>query len=117
MHCSQFIDRQTADFAGQSVRHHMLTNYFHAILTVILNQFTGLGFADGMDGVVRLTEASPYIRVTLILLYFPSSMVWGVCMHVSIHIHICALLQSAIYISILWRMLSYLSLVSTLGRS
>ena len=50
--------------AGQSVRHHMLTNYFHAILSVVLAQFTGLGFIDGMDGVVRLAEASPYIRVS-----------------------------------------------------
>ena len=42
----------------------MLTNYFHAILTVVLHQFNGLGFADGMEGVVRLAEASPYIRVS-----------------------------------------------------
>ena len=41
----------------------MLTNYFHAILTVVLNQFNGLGFPDGMEGIVRLAEASPYIRV------------------------------------------------------
>ena len=50
--------------AGQSVRHHLLTNYFHAILSVVLAQFTGLGFLDGMEGVIRLAEASPYIRVS-----------------------------------------------------
>ncbi len=48
---------------GQSVRHHLLTNYFHAILAVVLAQFTGLGFLDGMEGVIRLAEASPYIKV------------------------------------------------------
>ena len=49
--------------AGQSVRHHLLTNYFHAILTVVLAQFSGLGFLDGMEGIIRLAEASSYIRV------------------------------------------------------
>ncbi len=49
--------------AGQSVRHHMLTNYMHAILLVVLAQFTGLGFLDGMEGVVKLAEASPYVQV------------------------------------------------------
>lgn len=41
----------------------MLTNYFHAILSVVLAQFTGLGFLDGMEGVIRLAEASPYTKV------------------------------------------------------
>ena len=49
--------------AGQSVRHHMLTNYMHAILSVVLAQFTGLGFLDGMEGVIKLAEASPYVQV------------------------------------------------------
>ena len=50
--------------AGQRVRHHLLSNYFHAILAVVLAQFTGLGFIDGREGVIRLAEASPYIRVS-----------------------------------------------------
>ncbi len=49
--------------AGQSVRHHLLTNYMHAILSVVLAQFTGLGFLDGMEGVIKLAEASPYMQV------------------------------------------------------
>ncbi len=49
--------------AGQSVRHHMLTNYMHAILSVVLAQYTGLGFLDGMEGVIKLAEASPYMQV------------------------------------------------------
>ena len=49
--------------AGQSVRHHLLTNYTHAILSVVLAQFTNLGFLDGVEGVIRLAEASPYIQV------------------------------------------------------
>ncbi|KAA6424283.1 MAG: hypothetical protein FRX49_05495 [Trebouxia sp. A1-2] len=47
---------------GQSVRQHMLTNYIHAVLAVVLAQFTGLGFLDGMEGVIRLAEASPWIK-------------------------------------------------------
>ncbi len=42
----------------------MLTNYIHAVLAVVLAQFTGLGFLDGMEGVIRLAEASPWIKVT-----------------------------------------------------
>ena len=49
--------------SGQSVRQHMLTNYFHAILAVVLAQFRGLGFLDGMEGIIRLAEASPYFKV------------------------------------------------------
>jgi hypothetical protein len=45
------------------VRHHMLTNYMHAILSVVLAQFTGLGFLDGMEGVIKLAEASSYVQV------------------------------------------------------
>lgn len=56
--------------AGQSVRQHMLTNYIHAVLAVVLAQFTGLGFLDGMEGVIRLAEASPWIKVTPTLLHF-----------------------------------------------
>ena len=41
----------------------MLTNYFHVILAVVLAQFRGLGFLDGMEGVIRLAEASPYFKV------------------------------------------------------
>ena len=46
------------------MRHHLLTNYMHAILSVVLAQFSGLGFLDGMEGVVKLAEASPYVKVS-----------------------------------------------------
>ena len=52
-------------FAGQRVSHHMLTNYFHAILAVVLAQFQGLGFLDGIDGVIRLAKASAYMQVNV----------------------------------------------------
>ena len=45
------------------MRHHLLTNYCHTILSVVLAQFSGLGFLDGMEGIIRLAEASPYIKV------------------------------------------------------
>ncbi len=49
--------------AGQSVDQHKLANYYHAILSIILAQFSHKGFENGMAGTVRLAQASPYIRV------------------------------------------------------
>ena len=48
---------------GQSVDQHKLANYYHAILSIILAQFSHKGFENGMAGTVRLAQASPYIRV------------------------------------------------------
>ncbi|KAA6425605.1 MAG: hypothetical protein FRX49_04502, partial [Trebouxia sp. A1-2] len=48
--------------AGQSVDQHKLANYYHAILSIILAQFSHKGFENGMAGTVRLAQASPYIR-------------------------------------------------------
>jgi hypothetical protein len=48
---------------GQSVDQHKLANYYHAILSIILAQFSNKGFESGMSGAVRLAQASPYIRV------------------------------------------------------
>ena len=48
---------------GQSVDQHKLANYYHAILSIILAQFSHKGFDNGMAGTVRLAQASPYIRV------------------------------------------------------
>lgn len=62
--CMSECDAVPCCGAGQSVRHHLLTNYMHAILSVLLAQFTGLGFLDGMEGVIKLAEASPYIQVS-----------------------------------------------------
>ena len=42
-----------------------MSSYHHAILAVILAQFTAKGFADGTEGVARLMEASPYLKVKL----------------------------------------------------
>ena len=38
---------------------------------MVLAQFSGVGFSDGEDGIIRLTEASPYIKVhaTAAMLY------------------------------------------------
>ncbi len=48
---------------GQSVDQHKLANYYHAILSIILAQFSHKGFENGMAGIVRLAQASPHIRV------------------------------------------------------
>ncbi|DBB14800.1 TPA: hypothetical protein ACH3X3_004409 [Trebouxia sp. C0006] len=48
--------------AGQSIDQHKLANYYHAILSIILAQFSHKGFENGMAGTVRLAQASPYIR-------------------------------------------------------
>ena len=48
---------------GQSVDQHKLANYYHAILSIVLAQFSHKGFINGMAGTVRLAQASPYIRV------------------------------------------------------
>ena len=53
--------------AVQSVDQHFMTSYHHAILSVILAQFTAKGFADGMEGVAKLIEASNYLKVALSL--------------------------------------------------
>ena len=57
---------------GQSVDQHKLANYYHAILSIILAQFSHKGFENGMAGTVRLAQASPYIRVRshYYILYF-----------------------------------------------
>ncbi len=49
---------------GQSVDQHLLTNYHQAILSVILAQFSGKGFSDGMEGIVRLVEGSPGLKAS-----------------------------------------------------
>ena len=49
--------------AGQSVDHHRLTNYHHAILSIILSQFSPKGLPGGMQGIIKLAQASPYLKV------------------------------------------------------
>ena len=49
--------------AGQSVDQHFLASYYHAVLAIILAQFSKIGFEDGMTGVIRLVQSSPYIKV------------------------------------------------------
>ncbi len=46
------------------MEHHFLASYHHAILSVVLAQFGPKGFQDGMEGIVKLVEASPYLKVT-----------------------------------------------------
>ena len=55
--------RRILPCTGQSVDQHKLANYYHAILSIILAQFSHKGFENGMAGTVRLAQASPYIRV------------------------------------------------------
>ena len=43
---------------------HFLTSYYHAALSVVLGQFGIKGFADGPEGIVRLVEASPFIKAS-----------------------------------------------------
>ena len=50
--------------AGQSVDHHFLSSYYDAMLSIILEQFRSKGFADGMDGIIRLAESSDFIAVS-----------------------------------------------------
>ena len=50
--------------AGQSVDHHFLTSYHHAILSIILAQFSPKGLPGGMLGIIKLAQASPYLKVT-----------------------------------------------------
>jgi len=51
--------------AGQSMDHHFLTSYHHAIMSTVLAQFSHQGFLDGMEGIVKLVKASPYFQVCL----------------------------------------------------
>ena len=46
---------------------HFLTSYHHAILSIILAQFSPKGFLDGMEGIVRLVKDSPYLQVCSVL--------------------------------------------------
>ncbi len=47
--------------------HHFLTSYHHAIMSTILAQFSNQGFLDGMEGIVKLVEISPYLQVCLLV--------------------------------------------------
>jgi len=42
---------------------HFLSSYYHAILSVILAQFSSRGCSDGMEGIVQLVKASPHLKV------------------------------------------------------
>lgn len=45
------------------MEHHRLTNYHHAILSIILSQFSPKGLPGGMQGIIKLAQASPYLKV------------------------------------------------------
>ena len=51
--------------AGQSMDHHFLASYHHAIMSTVLAQFSNQGFLDGMEGIVKLVETSSYLQVCL----------------------------------------------------
>lgn len=50
--------------AVRTWQHHLLANYYHATLAVVLAQFSHKGFTDGMAGVIALAEASPYLQAS-----------------------------------------------------
>ena len=60
--CDQKADQQVWFVAAYSLDQHFLTSYHHAILSVVLAQFSAKGFTDGADGIIRLVEASPYLK-------------------------------------------------------
>ena len=61
------FNRLHGEPAGQSMDHHFLTSYHHAIMSTILAQFNNQGFLDGMEGIVKLVEISPYLQVCLLV--------------------------------------------------
>ena len=88
---------------GQSVDQHKMANYYHAILSIILAQFSHRGFENGMAGTVRLAQASPYIRVRSLphcILCFHSVFCLDVeaSWHVD-NIGVCHLLQTVMLLS------------------
>ncbi len=42
---------------------HFLSSYYHAVLSVILAQFSSRGCSDGTEGIVQLVKASPHLKV------------------------------------------------------
>ena len=50
--------------AVRTWQHHLLVDYYHSTLAVLLAQFSHKGFADGMRGVTELAEASPYLQAS-----------------------------------------------------
>ena len=50
--------------AVRTWQHHLLVDYYHSTLALLLAQFSHKGFADGMRGVTDLAEASPYLQAS-----------------------------------------------------
>lgn len=65
MSCTQQLLTCCLTCTGQSVEHHFLASYYHAILSVVLAQFSHKGFTDGMTGIVHLAQASPFLQAGL----------------------------------------------------
>lgn len=53
--------------ASQSMDQHFMTSYHHAILSIILAQFSPKGFLDDVEGIVRLVKDLPYLQVCSVL--------------------------------------------------
>ena len=58
--------------AGHSADQHLLTSYHYAGMAVILAQFGPKGFADGMEGVVRLVEHAPKLKASSVVKAAPT---------------------------------------------
>ena len=52
------------DSAGIGMKHHLLSSYFHAVLSVALAQFGTNGFPCGVAGIIRLAEESSYVQAS-----------------------------------------------------
>lgn len=50
------------------MKQHLLSSYFHAVLSVALAQFGSSGFPCGMPGIIRLAESSPYVQASRTML-------------------------------------------------
>ena len=46
------------------MKHHLLSSYFHAVLSVALSQFGTNGFPCGVAGIIRLAQKSSYVQAS-----------------------------------------------------
>ena len=78
--------------------HHFLTSYHHAIMSTVLAQFSNQGFLDGMEGMVKLVEASPYLQVCLFNVMVDASAALGLLSESQNNEHSC---ETVLYCCIL----------------
>ena len=62
--CCADTHHMLPDAAGIGMKHHLLSSYFHAVLSVALAQFGTNGFPCGVAGITRLAEKSSYVQAS-----------------------------------------------------